>query len=271
MSKYLITLLSLLLFSSFSFAQSDLDLTSFGSVKELEKEFEDFNNGIYAGMSALDWTDASGPSVFRISAMVFASVGSIPKNTALNISDDIYTPSGLGAQVGIGTMGFEAYVRMLPEVELDGVKYKSLGFGLKYDLTSLIPVPGFPATAIFVDHNTMDFGISKSKQVTVSGQTGDINTGVDLGFVTNNVGLMMSYDLLLVRVFGKVAMEMGTTSTTWNQGVVSNGQVVEEKVSGEIDSNGFKISAGFTAMGIRAEVGTRGGNLFAGLGYGISI
>ncbi|KAA3617402.1 MAG: hypothetical protein D8M58_02515 [Calditrichaeota bacterium] len=271
MYKFLHSLLILLLISGVSFAQVDLDLTEYSSVKDLESEFEDFNNGIHAGMSVLDWTDASGPSVFRFSAGVFFGVGSIEKNEAIGIDDDLYFPGGAGIQLGFGTAGFEAYGRFLPELEMSGANVKVLGFGLKYEITDLIPVPAFPATALFADYNTMTFGATETNSVTVQGVTGDVKTGINLDFSTINIGAMMSYDLVVARIYGKLGVELGSTDMTWNQAIVTNGVVVPNEITGTLDSTGFRFAAGLALFGFKVEVGGRGSNLAAGVGYGISI
>jgi uncharacterized protein DUF6588 len=271
MLKTLQILSFLLIFSGITLAQGDLDLTQFGSVKDLETEFEDFNNGVHAGMGVLDWTDASGPSVFRFSAGVYMGVASVKKNETIGINNDFYMPAGAGIQLGFGTAGFELYFRYLPELELSGANLKSLGFGAKYELTDLIPIPAFPATALFVDYNTMTFGITETNTVVVDGVSGDVKTGINLDFSTINIGTMMSYDFLVARVYGKIAVELGSTDMSWNQAVLIAGQVVADGTSGTLDATGFRYAVGLAAFGIKVEVGGRGSNLFAGLGYGISI
>ncbi len=271
MYNFLQSLLISLLFLGISFAQGDLDLTQFSSVNDLESEFEDFNNGIHAGMSALDWTDASGPSVFRFSVGIFLGLGSVSKNETIGLEDDAYIPAGAGLQVGFGSAGFEAYGRFLPEVEASGAKLNVLGFGIKYELTDLIPVPAFPATALFADYNTMSFGITEKNDVTVNGVTGEVSTGINLDFSTINIGTMMSYDFVVARIYGKLAVEMGSTEMSWNQAVLSNGIVVPMDQSGTLESTGFRYAVGLALFGFKAEVGGRGSNMFAGVGYGISI
>ncbi len=274
MRKFLLSLLVLLLGLAPLSAQQDLDLTRYQDIDAFKGDFEDFNNSIYAGMNALTWTDASAPSVFRISAGVFLGLGQFSKNENLGLAEDGFAPSGLGVQVGFGTAGFEAYGRFFPESELFDASLKALGFGLKYELTDLIPVPAFPATAVFVEYNTQDFGVSKEQVVDVDNNgtnDGTVSTGINLGMSAVNFGALLSYDLIVARVYGKLAVETGTTTLDWNNAVLSNGQAVEEKKSGDIDSNGFRYALGLTAFGLRAEVGGRGSNLFVAVGYGISI
>ncbi len=269
MLRFLQSLIILFFLAGVSTAQGDLDLTQFSSASDLESEFENFNNGIYAGMSALDWTDASGPSVFRISAGVFMGFGSVEKNKNIGIPDDVYIPGGAGLQVGFGTAGFELYGRFMPEMELSDAKTKTLGFGFKYEITDMFPVPGFPSTALFVDYNSMEMGVNKNRDI--DGTNQEVKSQIELKFSTINIGAMMSYDFLVARIYGKLAVEMGTTDLSWNSATVLAGNPIEETITGELESTGFRYAVGIAAFGFKAEVGGRGENLFAGIGYGISI
>lgn len=271
MRKFTVITLSFLIFTGVIFAQDNINLSEFASVKALESEFEDFNNGVYAGLSALDWTDGSGPSLFRISAGVFMGFGSISKNKLIGLSEDLFMPAGAGLQVGFGTAGFEAYARYSPEFELSGVNQAMLGFGIKYEISDLIPVVGFPSTALFADYNTLDFGVSKTKEVTVDNVTGDVKTGVDLAFSSINIGAIMSYDFVVLRVYGKLAVELGDTELTWNQAVAVANAIQATEQTGNVDSTGFRYALGLVLFGFKAEAGGRGSNLFAAIGYGISI
>ena len=90
--KYFVTILCIILFISTSVnAQDELDLSSFGSVKDFENEFEDFNNGFYSGSSALTWTDGSAPSLLGIEVSVFTGWGTFTKNEAIA---KVPTPNG---------------------------------------------------------------------------------------------------------------------------------------------------------------------------------
>ncbi len=75
----------------------------------------------------------------------------------------------------------------------------------------------------------------------------------------------------MARVYGKLAVETGTTTLDWNQAVLQGNTVVSDEQSGEVDSNGFRYALGVVAFGLRLEAGGRGSNLFFALGYGISI
>lgn len=258
------------MFAGFSFGQDNLDFSLLTS-GELEKEVEDLNNGMHAGMSVLDWTDASAPSLFRFSAGVFLGFGAADKNPTIGLKEDVFFPAGAGIQVGFGTAGFEAYARLLPKMETFDYSLNSLGFGLKYEISDMIPAPGLPAIALFADYNTMDFGLNNTNTVTLEGVSGDVNTDIALAFSTINIGAIASYDLVVLRVYAKLAVELGSTDIDWNRAVVSGNSIVAEKTKLSLDSTGFRYAAGLVLFGLRAEIGGRGGNMFAGLGYGISI
>lgn len=269
MLRFLQSLLIICFISGISLAQGDLDLTQFESVNDLESEFEDFNNGILAGMSALDWTDASGPSVFRFSAGIFVGLGGIEKNKLIGIDDDLFTPGGIGLQLGFGTVGFEFYARFLPEFEVSDADLKTLGFGIKYELTNLIPIPAFPSTALFVDYNTMDLSVNDKREI--PGVSSKINSEIELKFSTINIGAIMSYDFIVARIYGKLAVELGNTDMSWNSVTNAAGSPVEKTITGDLKSTSFRYAVGLVLFGVKVEVGGRGSNLFAGLGYGISI
>jgi hypothetical protein len=275
--KILMTIIVALFFLSLpGFAQSDIDFTQFSSLKQVEDDVQNFTDGLHAGLSALDWTDGSAPSLFRISAGVFTGFGSFDAAEQIGLKDGGVTLGNIGAQVGFGTAGVEVYARYFPEIDVSDVKLKTLGFGLKYELTSLVPVPLFPALSVYGDYNTLDFGVNATRTGTVPDAPMvqyETKAGIDMSFSTINIGLIASKSFLLFSIYGKVAYELGSTDITWNSVTSSNvpaGYVTVEE-NAEFDNNGFRYGVGLTLMGIRAEVGGRGSNLFLGLGYGISI
>jgi hypothetical protein len=224
-------------------------------------------------MSALDWTDASAPTLFRFSAGVFTGFGSFDASEKIGLKDGGVALGNIGAQVGFGTAGFEAYARFFPETELSDVKLKTLGFGIKYELSSIVPVPLFPAFGIYADYNTLDFGLNGKRTGVLEGNIPyETKAGIDLSLTTINIGVIASKDFILFRIYGKLAYEIGKTDITWNSASGTGGidYVVLEQ-NEEFDNNGLRYGVGLTLMGIRAEVGGRGSNLFLGLGYGISI
>jgi len=258
-----ISLLALFFLFGTSFAQDDLDFTNYTSMKQLEGDFEDLNNGVYAGMNALDWTDASAPSLFKFSADILLGFGSVGKNPDIGIKDDLFFPTAAGLQLGFGTAGFEAFARFMPETEAFSYKMKALGFGLKYEISDMIPVPGFPSVALFADYNTLDFGVNENRDVNGV----KYKSKIDMSFSSVNIGTILSYDFVVARVFGKLGVDMGSTDLSWNS-VVNN---TENLVKGDLSGTGFRYSIGAALFGFRAEIGGRGSNMFAGLGYGISI
>lgn len=275
--KLTITIIAALFFLSLpGFAQSDLDLTKYSSIDPIKDDVQNFTDGLHAGLSALDWTDGSAPTLFRISAGVFTGFGSFDASEKIGLESGGVTLGNIGAQVGFGTAGFEVYARYFPQIDISDVQLKTLGFGLKYELSNLVPVPLFPALGVFADYNTLDFGVNATRRGTVPDAPMvqyETKAGIDMSFSTVNIGLIASKSFLLFSIYGKVAFEMGKTDITWNSVTSSNvaDQYVTVEQNEEIDNNGFRYGVGFTLMGIRAEVGGRGSNLFLGLGYGISI
>jgi len=233
-------------------------------------------DGIHAGLSALDWTDGSAPSLFRISVGVFTGFGTFSAQEAIGLKEDGITLGSAGLQVGFGTMGFEAYARYFPDFELSGVSLQSMGFGLKYELSKLIPGPLLPATGIYVDYNTLDFGVNKTRTGDVEGVPGlsyETKAGIDMSLKTINIGLILSKDLIIVRFYGKLAYELGSTDITWNYatGVVGQPEAIIEEANQEFDNNGLRYGVGLTLLGFRAEVGGRGSHLYLGVGYGLAL
>ncbi|HHM02496.1 MAG TPA: hypothetical protein ENJ15_05730 [Caldithrix abyssi] len=275
MRRLFLLLISLFLFVGSASAQSDLDFTTFSDLNALADDMDGINNAAYAGMNVLDWTDASGPTLFRISAGVFLGVGSFAENPSIGLNEAGYLPSGIGVQAGFGTMGFEAYARYFPETEVQGLSLQVLGFGLKYELSDLIPIPAFPAIAVFADYNTMGFAINASRDVYLDDgvtKAGTVDAGIDLQFSSINIGAMISYDLLLVRLYAKAAYDIGKTDVSWVYATAAAvGSVQESTQNGTLDSSALRLAAGLSIFGIKAEVGTRNGSQFAGLGYGISF
>lgn len=276
MRKLLLVTIFVFLLSGSSFAQSDMNLTEFGSISSLKKQIEPFTDAFHSGLNVLTFTDASAPSVFGVSVSVFSGFSSIEKNPDIGLKDEGYIISTLGAQAGFGTAGFEIYLRYFPELETSGFKIDAIGFGLKCDLTDMIPVTGFPSTSAYVEYNSQNFSVNKNRSVSVDDGTGNnvngtVKSGIDMGFSTINIGAIVGYDLVLLGVYGKLGVELGNTNISWNQAVVSNGVVVADGNSGDISSTAMRYAIGLTLFGFRAEFGGRGSNTSAGLGYGISF
>jgi len=261
--------------SGMVYAQTDIDFSEYTNLDAVEDEVQNVTDGIHAGMSALDWTSGSAPSLLGFSVSVFTGFGSFDASEKIGLEDGGVALGNVGAQVGIGTGGIEAYARFFPETELSDVKLKTLGFGLKYELSKLIPAPMFPAVGVYADYNTLDFGINDTRSGTLDGDIKySTDAGIDMSLTTINVGVIVSKSLILVSFYGKLAYEIGKTDVSWNSVVLSGGTmagytVVEQ--SQEFDNNGIRYGVGMTLMGIRAEVGGRGSNLYLGLGYGISL
>lgn len=275
MKKLLGVVLLLVVCNSYLFAQGDLDLTKFGSIKAIEKDIEPLTDGLLAGMGVLTYTDAGAPDVFGISVMGYVGFFGIDANEEIGITEDVYFPGALGLQVGLGTAGYEGFVRWFPELEQSGFKLSALGFGLKYDISDLIPVPSMPTTSVYADYNSQTFSVSDDRQVDPDGTgpipAGNINSGIKLGSSSFNVGAVVGYDLIIVGIYGKLGLEFGSTNLEWNTGVAEAGQLVEQGNKGDISSTGLRYAVGLTLLGFRVEAGGRGGTIALGAGYGLSF
>jgi Family of unknown function (DUF6588) len=276
--KHIFSAIMIVLLSfSFSFAQlGDMDLTDFGSISDVKKEIEPFTDAFHSGLNVLTFTSAEAPSVFGISLSVFTGFSSIEKNPDIGLTEEGFTFSTLGVQAGFGTAGFEIYARYFPEFKTSGFNIDALGFGLKYDLSDMIPVTGFPSTALYGEYNTQSFGVNDKRNVTVDNGvggtiSGTVQSGIDMSFSTINIGAIVGYDLIIIGIYGKLGVEIGNTNLPWNQAVATSGQVVKAEKSGDIETTAMRYAVGLTLFGFRAEIGGRGSNTSAGLGYGISF
>jgi len=263
-----------IVFLSFGFAFSqlgDMDLTEFGSISAVKKQIEPFTDAFHSGLNVLTFTTADAPSILGINVSVFTGFSSIEKNSDIGLTEEGFTFSTLGVQAGFGTAGFEIYARYFPEFETEDYSIDALGFGLKYDLSDMIPVVGFPSTSLYAEYNTQKFGASTSKVITENNVSGTVKTGIDMSFSTINIGTIVGYDLIVLGIYGKLGVEIGNTTLTWNQGVESGGQIVANEIEGDIETTAMRYAVGVTVFGFRAEIGGRGSNTSAGIGYGISF
>ncbi len=280
MKRFLVLLAANIFLFSTAFAQSDMDLTKYSSLKAVDDQVQDITDAVHSGMNVLDWTDGSGPTLFRVSVDVFAGFGSFDALPEIGLKDSGIAPGALGVQGGFGTAGLEAYVRYFPELTVSDVDVSSIGFGLKYEISKIMPIPMLPSTSVYVDYNTLSFGVNATRKGSVpySGNNGTTNvsyeakSGIDMAFSTINIGLIASYDLVLVRFYGKLAYEIGSTDIDWNYvTAVSETEYEIRKNSDEFTNSGLRYGVGMSLFGIKAEAGGRGSNLYFGVGYGISI
>ncbi len=285
--KKLIVLAFSLVFAGSAFAQADLDLSQYQKLTgAAEDGVQGMTDGLHAGLNSLEWTDGSGPDVFRLGISLYTGLGTIPAEPAIGLKDDAYFPS-FGGQVNLGTMGAEVYFRMFPKIDASGVEYGTWGVGAKYDITDFIPVTGFPSTSAYVSYSSFAFSVTDSRTVdgeyeVAPGLTYPYSVPVDSKAEINassfNIGAITSYDLVIVRVFGRVALEMASSEVKWNT-VIPDGTInVQTQTANtkpfeggnDFGNSGLRLGAGLSLIGIKAEVGYRSG-LYAGLGYGITF
>jgi len=276
MRKFFTVILITFLTFGFAFSQGEIDLTKYGSISAVKKDIEPFTDAFHSGLNVLTFTSADAPSLFGVSVSVFTGFSSLDKLPKVNQKEDGFIMSTLGVQAGFGTAGFEIYARYFPEQELSNFKINALGFGLKYDLSDMIPVVGFPSTSAYVEYNSQLFSASDSRNVVVNDGnngtvSGTVKSGIDMNFSSINIGAIVGYDLIVLGIYGKLGVEIGNTELTWNQAVASNGQVIANENKGDIESTAMRYAVGLTFFGFRAEIGGRGSNTSAGIGYGISF
>lgn len=276
-----LTLIGLaVLASTVTFGQA-LKIDNLKTLSSKEKDgIQSLTDGLQGGLSSLEWTDGSGPTLFRISVGVYAGLGSYEEAKSIGIDKAGMVPSA-GIQVGLGTMGAEGYFRMLPSLTFGDASIGSMGFGLKYDLTSLIPVVGFPSTSAYVGYGTINAKFETTvEKVTanVQGTPTEVTVGkkvsAEIKSSTFNMGVITSYDLVILRVFARAAFEAGNSDLDWagfEPVVNGNSASFSEWKSNETFGNsGMRLGVGLSLFGIKAEVGTRNG-LYAGAGYGFSF
>lgn len=293
MKKLTILALSLA-FAGTAFAQKDFSLSQYSKLpSDAEEGVQGLTDGLHGGLNTLEWTDGSGPTLFRIGLQIHAGVGMVPAAPEVGLKDDVPMPS-FGAQLNLGTMGAEGYFRIFPEVDAGGIKYGMMGFGLKYDITDFIPVTGFPSTSAYVSYSSLSFSaeseqvIDGVEKVTYQNQTYDasysttVNGKAEISASSFSVGAITSYDLVILRVFGRVALEMGSSEVSWNGAEPDQNKVSGNPITGftigtknfnggnDFGNSGLRLGAGLSLLGVKAEVGYRSG-LYAGVGYGFTF
>lgn len=293
MKKLLLLAVSLMT-SSLLFAQGDLSLSQYAKLDGATKDgVQGFTDGIQGGLNALEWTDGSGADVFRIGLQIHSGFGIIPASPEIGLKDDVPMPS-FGGQVNLGTMGAEVYLRMFPEVEGDGFSYGNFGIGAKYDITDFIPVTGFPSTSVYASYTSYTFKVSGNQEVSgvetidVGGTpydatyTTSVDAEISLEGSSFNIGAISSYDLWIIRFFGRVALEMAGSDISWNgaepdatnvTGDPNSGFVIGTKSfegGSDFGNSGLRLGFGMSLLGLKGEVGYMNGSYF-GVGYGITF
>jgi hypothetical protein len=264
--KKLALILFIVLFSTGSaFSMDTLDFSDFDSVDMIETHFSDLNRSVYASINTLTWSSADAPSVFGFNVGLVAGFGSFDANTELGIEDKGILPAFTALQAGFGTAGFEAYARALPEMELGSdIKARTLGFGLKYELSNLFPTRGFPDVSLFGEYNT--YSLMQNRDIMT--EFGTIDSGIDLDFESTNFGVLIGKSFPAVSVYGKAGYQSGTTDLAWNQALEGG---ITNRVEGNLSDSQFAYAVGLSFAGIKVEAGARGSNYAFGLGWGFGF
>ncbi len=265
MKKIILILFITLFCTGTAFSMDTLDFSDYDSINVIKPQVEDLNRSVYTGMNTLTWTSADAPTVFGFNVGLVSGFSSFKANPDIGIEKDGYLPTIAALQVGLGTAGFEAYGRVLPEMELGSdIKAQALGFGLKYNLSGLFDVPGLPDFALFGEYNTYD--LKQNRDITTD--YGTINSGIDLKFKSTNFGVLISKSFAILGIYGKAGIQSGVTDMQWNR-ALSDGTA--DMVTGDFSDSQFAYAVGLTFVGIKAEAGARGSNYSFGLGWGIGF
>ena len=132
-------------------------------------------------------------------------------------------------------------------MDLGDLNVSALGFGLKYDISDMIPAPGLPSTSLYVDYNTEDLKVNH----------------IDFKLSSINIGTVFGYDFIVIGIYGRLGVELGNSELSWS--------TPAGDVKGDFSSTGFRYAVGLTAFGFRAEAGGRGSSTSVAVGYGISL
>lgn len=265
MKKIVLGLFIVLFSTGSAFSMDPLDFSDFDSIDQIESHFNDLNRSVYAGMNTLTWSSADAPSVFGFNVNVITGFGSFDANPEIGIDEKGILPAFAAFQAGLGTAGFEAYARVMPELELESdIKAQTLGFGLKYKLSDLLPIPGFPDVSVFGEYNT--YGLKQNRDIAT--EFGTIDSGIDLNFKSTNFGVLIGKSFTVVDVYGKAGYQSGTTDMAWNQALEGG---ITNRIEGDFSDSHFAYAVGLSVVGIKAEAGARGDNFSFGLGWGIGF
>lgn len=241
------------------------NFSDFDSIDQIEPYFDELNRSVYAGANTLTWSSADAPSVIGFNVNLVAGFCRLDASPELGIDDKGTLPAFTALQAGMGTAGFEAYARVLPEMELGSdIKIQALGFGLKYELSDLFPVPGFPDIALFGEYNT--YGMKQNKDIAT--EFGTISSGIDLDFKSANFGILVGKSLAIMNIYGKAGYQFGTTDLAWNQALPGG---ITNRIEGDISDGQFAYAIGLSIAGLKAEAAARGSNFAFGLGWGFGF
>lgn len=242
MKKLSLFLLTIAMMTGISQAQFDFK-------KATASELAKLGPYLAPGYSALMWNSASSPDVFGIQFGVFAAGSAFPE--VANVPTPSFMPNNLGLFVSAGTLGFEAKLRILPTDYVN-----SLGFGLKYDVSTLLPLPpGIPLSLSgYFDYNKVKLG-------------SDEKTGYIDGKATT-FGVLVGTKVLIGGVYARVGYEMSSADIVYTPSIAGIPASATQTVP--VESNGLRLAVGGNIMMFDFEVGTRDQFYYAlGLSFGI--
>lgn len=207
-----------------------------------------------SGTGGLMYVSAKAPTTFGIRIGAFAVAAPFPEIEGVETTG--YLPNNAGVLVSVGTLGFEATARLLPIDQLN-----VFAVGLKYDLTSLVPLPGLPISlAAYGDFSK--FSVKPDDQTELS--------VTNIGF-----GAIASFDFLL-NFYARAGFEKGSTSFSYLYDSAKDSNIpagvprFTQPISLEPSTSGMRFAAGFTLLMFDFEYGYRTNSyVAAGVSFGI--
>ncbi len=244
LKKLVLGLIFTLSISAVSLAQWNFDKA------KAEKVLSPITDWMASGSGALTYISAKAPTTFGFRIGLMASAASVPE------IDGAKDAPGFGINnaalvASLGTMGFEATLKLLPAGD-----FNSMTVGLKYELTSLVPLPpGIPINlAAYADYN-------KSSVKVEDTEIGASNVGF---------GGLISGDLVILKLYGRLGYEIGSGSMKYTYKPADDGhpELSNQEIDLSPDSNGLRAAIGGSLGFIDVEMGYRS---YAYYAVGLSV
>lgn len=210
---------------------------------EAEKILSPVTDWMASGSGALTYVSAKAPSTFGFRIGLMAAGATVPK---IEGAEDVgFTLNNAALVASLGTMGFEATLKLLPAGD-----FTSTTVGLKYELTSLIPLPpGIPISiAGYADYNKSSIKVDDT-------EIGASNVGF---------GGLVSGDLVVIKAYGRLGYEIGSGTMKYTY----DPDGLAQKVDLNPDSNGLRAAVGGSLGFFDVELGYRS---YAYYAVGLSV
>jgi len=236
----------------FTFSVSAVSMAQWNFDKaKAEKVLTPITDWMASGSGALTYVSAKAPSTFGFRIGLMAAASSVPEIEGSNDAPG-FAVNNAALVASLGTMGFEATLKLLPAGD-----FTSTTVGLKYELTSLIPLPpGIPISiAGYADYNKSTIKIDQT----------------ELGASNVGFGGLISGDLVIIKAYGRLGYEIGSGSLKYTYDAVADGYPAGTpgyEVDLSPDSNGLRAAVGGSLGFFDVEVGYRS---YAYYAVGLSV